>query len=311
MPARLKKLFVALTLGCAPMALTAQTAPAPAPVAPAPAPAVTTIDADPALWVLRDEDTTVYLFGTIHVLKPGLSWFDEGVRTAFDASDEVVLEMVMPDPRAMQALIQRLAITTGGPALPERLAPPRREAYLKALSSLGLPANVFDRTKPWFAATNLSLMPLIKLGYDPAQGAEAQITEAAKAAKKQIIGLETAEQQLGYFEGLSDGAQIALLNSTVEELPRIEPMIENMVGAWAAGDPDRLGTIMNEGLVETPEVAKALLTDRNARWAEWIDARMDKPGTVFVAVGAGHLAGADSVIAGLEKRKFRVTRVRY
>jgi uncharacterized protein len=307
MRARLTKLIAALALSSAPAGLPAQTAPDAPPAAAAPA----TVDADPALWVVRDEDTTIYLFGTIHVLKPGLSWFDEAVRSAFDASDEVVLEMVMPDPRAMQGLIQRLGITTGGPALPDKLTPPRREAYLKALSALGLPANVFDRTKPWFASTNLSLMPLIKLGYDPAQGSEAQITEAAKAAKKQLVGLETAEQQLGYFESLSDGAQIALLNSTVEELPRIEPLIENMVGAWAAGEPDKLAAIMNEGLTDTPEVAKVLLTDRNQRWADWIDARMDKPGTVFLAVGAGHLAGPDSVIAGLERHKLKVTRVRY
>ncbi|WP_315764217.1 TraB/GumN family protein [Sphingomonas sp. Y38-1Y] len=307
MPTRLKKLLIALGLAASPMSLSAQTAPQPA---PQPAPAAT-VDADPALWVVRDDDTTIYLFGTIHVLKPGLSWFDEGVRSAFDASDEVVLEMVMPDPQAMQSLIQRLAITTSGPALPDKLAPDKKAAYLKALSDLGLPANVFDRTDPWFASTNLSLLPLIKLGYDPAQGAEAQITAAAKTARKTVTGLETAEQQLGYFESMSDSAQIALLNSTVAELPRIQPMIENMVAAWAAGDPEKLGAIMNEGLTDTPEVAKILLTDRNQRWADWIDARMDKPGTVFVAVGAGHLAGRDSVIAALEKKKIKVTRVRY
>lgn len=306
MPDRLKKLLLALGLAASPTALSAQTTAA---TAPAAQPA--TVDADPALWVVKDADTTIYLFGTIHVLKPGLSWFDEGVKKAFDESQEVVLEMVMPDPQAMTALIQRLAITNGGPALPDKLAPDRKAAYLKALSDLGLPANAFDRTDPWFASTNLSLLPLIKLGYDPAAGAEAKITEAAKTARKTVTGLETAEQQLGYFESMSDGAQIALLNSTVAELPRMQPMIENMVAAWAAGDPDRLGAIMNEGLTDTPEVAKILLTDRNQRWADWIDARLEKPGTVFVAVGAGHLAGKDSVIADLEKKKLKVTRVRY
>lgn len=313
MPERLKKLLLALGLAASPAALSAQTAPAPAPApAPAAAPAQpATVDADPALWVVKDADTTIYLFGTIHVLKPGLSWFDEGVRKAFDASDEVVLEMVMPDMQTMQGLIQRLAITTSGPALPDKLAPDKKAAYLKALSDLGLPTNAFDRTDPWFASTNLSLLPLIKLGYDPAQGAEAQITEAAKTARKTVTGLETAEQQLGYFESMSEPAQIGLLNSTVEELPKLQSTIENMVGAWAAGDPEKLGAIMNEGMKETPEVAKILLTDRNQRWADWIDTRLEKPGTVFVAVGAGHLAGRESVIADLEKKKLKVVRVRY
>ncbi|HTG38670.1 TraB/GumN family protein [Sphingomonas sp.] len=312
MPKSWRKIAVALGLAVSPVALSAQAqqSPAPAP-AEAPATATATVDADPALWVLRDDDTTIYLFGTIHVLKPGLSWFDEGVRKAFDDSDEVVLEMVTPEPQAMQALIQRLAITNGGPTLPERLAPDKRAAYLAALGEMGLPANVFDRTDPWFASTNLSILPLIKLGYDPAQGAEAQITAAAKSARKPVSGLETAEQQLGYFESLPDTAQIKLLNSTVAELPRIQPMIETMVDAWAKGQPDRLATVMNDGLTDVPEVAQVLLADRNTRWAEWIDTRLDKPGTVFMAVGAGHLAGHDSVMAKLADRKLRAVRVPY
>lgn len=304
MPKSLRKFVIALGLAASPVALAAQT--------PPPAAAATaTMDADPALWMVRDDDTTIYLFGTIHVLKPGLSWFDEGVRKAFDASDEVVLEMVTPEPQAMQVLIQRLAITNSGPSLPEKLSPEKRKAYLAALGSLGLPANAFDRTDPWFASTNLSLLPLIKLGYDPAQGVEAQITAAAKTARKPVSGLETAEQQLGFFESLPDAAQIALLNSTVAELPRIQPLIESMIDAWAKGDPDRLAKMMNEGLNDSPEVAEALLTDRNTRWAEWIDTRLDKPGTVFLAVGAGHLAGRESVMAKLAERKLRAVRVPY
>lgn len=279
-----------------------------APQAEAPAPAP--IEARPALWEVSDEDTTVYLFGTIHVLKPGVSWFDDAVRKAFDASDELVLEMVTPDPKTMQVLIQRYAINTGGPALPEKLSADKRDAYLKALSSLGLPANSFDRTDPWFASTNLALLPIIKLGYDPAQGVDEKLNAAAKEAKKPVSGLETAEQQLGFMDAIPDKAQVAMLNSTVADMPRIQPMIETMVGSWSQGNPEQLAAVMNEGLREVPDVARILLTDRNARWAEWIDQRMDKPGTIFIAVGAGHLAGPDSVQAQLEKLKMKVRRVR-
>lgn len=268
-------------------------------------------DADPALWVVKDKDTTVYLFGTIHVLKPGLTWFDEAVRKAFDRSGEVVLELVMPEPAAMQALVMKEGVTADGPTLTEQLPVDKRAAYAKAVTDLGLPANAFDRMRPWFAATNLSLLPLQKLGYDPANGPEETITAAARAAGKPVIGLETAEQQIGYFAGLSQGAQVRFLTSTVEEVPRVATTMATMVRDWAAGKPEALAAQMNEDLKDSPEVAKVLLTDRNARWAKWVEARMARPGTVFVAVGAGHLAGAQSVVALLQRDGVKVRRVKY
>ncbi|WP_374945076.1 TraB/GumN family protein [Sphingomonas sp.] len=268
-------------------------------------------DADPALWVVKDKDTTVYLFGTIHVLKPGLTWFDEAVRAAFDRSDEVVLELVMPEPAAMQALVMSKGVSAAGPTLTEQLPADKRAAYTKAVVGLGLPATAFDRMRPWFAATNLSLLPLEKLGYDPANGPETAIADAAKAAGKPVIGLETAEQQIGYFAGLSQAAQVQFLTSTVDELPSVGSTMATMVRDWAAGKPEALAEQMNADLKDSPEVAKVLLTDRNARWANWVEARLARPGTVFVAVGAGHLAGAQSVLAVLGRDGIRVTRVRY
>ncbi|HEX8486275.1 TraB/GumN family protein [Sphingomonas sp.] len=301
-------MIVKSTLGACALFLALPACAGEAPQAPAPRAAN---DADPALWMVRDADTTVYLFGTIHVLKPGLTWFDEAVKTAFDRSDEVVLELVMPDPAAMQALVMSQGIRADGPPLTEQIPADKRAAYAKAVTDLGLPANAFDRMRPWFAATNLSLLPLQKLGYDPANGPETVITAAAKAAGKPVSGLETAEQQIGYFAGLSEGAQVQFLTSTVDELPEAQATMTKMVGDWAAGNPGALAEQMNESLKDSPEVAKVLLTDRNARWAKWVEARMARPGTVFLAVGAGHLAGASSVLAVLSRDKVKVTRITY
>ena len=278
--------------------------------APAAAPAATT-DADPALWVVKDDDTTIYLFGTVHVLRPGLSWFDEAVKTAFDASDEVVLELVMPDDATAQAAVMKHAVNTSGTTLTAMLPEDERAAYLQSLTNIGVPPAALDQYQPWFAATNLSIMTLMKAGYDANSGAEKVITAAAKEAGKPVSGLETMDQQLGFFSGLSKDSQIALLTSTVEELPNATKMTDDMVAKWGAGDPQGLGELMNESLRETPELSKVLLADRNARWAEWINTRMAKPGTVFIAVGAGHLAGNDSVQAMLAKRKLTATRVDY
>lgn len=268
-------------------------------------------DADPALWVVKDADTTIYLFGTVHVLKPGLGWFDEGVKAAFDKSDELVLEMIEPDPATMQGLIMKTALNPEGPTLTEKLPADKREAYAKAMTDVGVPAAALDRFDPWFAAVTLSIAGLPKLGYDPESGAERTLSVAAKAANKQVIGLETAEQQLGYFDALPEPLQVKFLISTVDDYPRMATELDKMIASWSAGDPEALGKTMNEELADTPELSKVLLADRNTRWAEWIEQRLQKPGTVFVAVGAGHLAGTESVQAQLAKHKLTVTRIAY
>ena len=276
------------------------------------APARAANDADPALWVVKGKQTTIYLFGTIHVLRPGLTWFDEAVKSAFDKADEVKLEIVMPDQATMQGLVQATGVAPAGtPPLTQRLPEGKRAAFAKAVTDLGLPANALDRFKPWLAATQLSVAPLSKLGYDSANGPEEVITEAAKQAHKPLSGLETPQQQLGFFGSLSDKAQLQFLESTVDELPTLDKQMASMVDEWARGDPEALAREMNDELKSSPEVAKVLLVDRNRNWAQWIKQRMTKPGTVFIAVGAGHLAGPDSVQAQLAKLGLKAERVKY
>ncbi|AJP74205.1 TraB/GumN family protein [Sphingomonas hengshuiensis] len=266
-------------------------------------------DADPALWVVRDADTTIYLFGTVHMLRPGMTWFDDGVRKAFDASDELVLELVMPPEAEMQALVAELGTTPGRPTLPEQLPPAAAARFRAALVEMGMAPDALDHAEPWLAATLLSSAPLRKLGYDDKDGAEQVLSAAAAQAGKPVIGLETARQQLGYFDTLPLPAQRALLVRTLEELPKAGEQIDAMVAAWSKGDPDALGALMNEDLDRSPELAQALLVNRNRNWAGWIQGRMEKPGTVFVAVGAGHLAGGASVQAELAKRGLKAERV--
>ena len=297
--------MIAKTLGAVALLLAT---PACAQTAAPPTPAAAS-DADPALWVVKDADTTIYLFGTIHVLKPGMTWFDEGVKSAFDQSDTLVLEMVQPDAATMQQLVMSKGMATDGVALPDRLPKASRRAYAKALAKLGLPAGAFDRTEPWLAATNLSIVPIMKLGYDVTNGPEKVLADAAAQGGKQVIGLETAAQQIGYFDDLSMPAQVQFLTATLDDMPNVPQEMAAMVADWAAGKPDALAALLNDDMKDSPEVKTTLLTDRNARWATWIHQRMATPGTVFVAVGAGHLAGDESVIADLA-RTYKVNAVR-
>lgn len=259
-------------------------------------------DADPALWVVKDEDTTVYLFGTVHVLKPGMRWFDEGVREAFDASDEVVLEIAKPDPQAIAALTAQLGTRGGPPFAPEVDA---------AAQKLGMTKGAIDKMEPWLAALTLSQLAVAKAGYGTDDGVEATLSSAAERAGKPVKALESVRGQLMLFDGLSGAAQSAMLDATVKELPEAGPRLERFVHAWGAGDAETVGAEMNRVAQASPEVAEALVARRNARWADWVAARMAQPGTVFVAVGAGHLAGKGSVQALLADKGLTAERVAY
>jgi uncharacterized protein YbaP (TraB family) len=298
--------LVALLLGSG---ADAQTSPAPVrmPATRHAAP----IPADPALWVVRDKDTTIYLFGTIHALQPNLGWFDSAVKTAFDASKQLVLEIPLPDPATARSVMLPLATDTSGVPLTQKLPVGERAAYAAAMTRLGVPPAALETFEPWFAAVTLSQMALQKAGFSAADGAEAALAAAATAQGKPITGLETLQQQLGYFHALPQVDQIDFLVSSVRDLDKFDGMITAMVDRWKAGDAAGLGALMNEDLTSQPMLYKVLLVDRNRRWAAWIDQRMKQPGTVFIAVGAGHLAGRDSVQAQLARYRLKAVRIRY
>lgn len=278
--------------------------------ATAPAPAVIPDDPDPALWVIKDDDTTIYLFGTVHLLKPGMTWFDEAVKDSFDASDELVIEMIKPDPAVMAKIVTDLAIDTSGVSLRDKLTAEDRADFEAVMTKFNLPVAAFDPLDPWFASVNLSLIPLMRNGYAADQGVDDELLSHAKARAITITGLETPEQQLGFFDNLPEDVQIRFLNFTVDTIADAADGMEQMVAEWANANVDALGALMNAGM-EDKILYDALLVNRNITWANWVGKRMEKPGTVFLAVGAGHLAGESSLQVFLEQKGLTVDRIEY
>ncbi len=264
---------------------------------------------DPALWAVSDADTTIYLFGSVHMLKPDAVWFDDEVRAAFDRSDTLVLEVAEEDPAKLAAIVAPMAANTSGQPTSAMLPPETRERYLAALKQYRIPAPAMDAVEPWLVAINLSIAPLEALGYRQDIGVEKTLETAARGAGKTVIGLETAQEQLGFFDRLPPRVQVAYLTTTVDELPKAEKEFAALMRHWLRGEPDRLARLMDDSIRSTPELAKPLLFDRNARWADWVAHRLDRPGTVFMAVGAGHLAGKGSVIDLLRTRGLAVRRL--
>ena len=273
-------------------------------------PPAATAAAKPAMWVVKDKDTTIYLFGTIHVLKPGINWFEGGIKQAFDSSSELIVEMVEPEPAVAQKSVLDKAIDKDGPALTKKLTPETATKYRAMMKNLGQPAEAFEMFEPWFISNLLVLLPVQKLGFDGELGADKVLMNAAKSSGKKLGELETMDQQLDFFDKMPEADQIAYLTSTINDADKMESELGKMLGSWVKGDPAGLDASMNEGMKDFPRMRKLLLADRNATWAAWINKRMAQPGTVFMAVGAGHLAGKDSVQNLLKSYRLKAKRVK-
>lgn len=267
-------------------------------------------DADPAMWVVKDKDTTIYLFGTVHALDGKRDWFNDEVKTAYDASKEVVFEILMPDAAKAQAAVMKLAVDTSGKGLSAQLSPEQAKKLGAELASVGAPGTALDQFEPWFAATQLAQIRFMKKGIKPEHGVEAKLREAAQKDGKTLGEVESFEWQMNLFDNLPKDLQLAMITGYLDELEKGDEMIDKMMDSWAAGDIDTLSGIMNEALSKSPQLSKLLLADRNARWADWIEKRMEKPGAVFMAVGAGHLGGKDSVQQFLAKKGLKAKRVK-
>ena len=265
----------------------------------------------PAMWVVKDADTTVYLFGTFHMLDGKRDWFNDEVKTAFDASDELVLEIVLPEnPAELQPLIMKHAVDPNGKTLTSKLRPEVMAKLDKELGTLGVPAAAMDKLEPWFVSMTLAAVGAGKLGLKPEHGPETILTRAARAKGKTVAAVETVEGQIKILDTMPEATQVAALTHTVETMSKLGETFTPMLAAWSSGDTDGLVKVMNKDMSNDPALYKAMLTDRNAKWADWIGARMEKPGTVFMAVGAGHLAGKDSVQDYLAKKGLEAVRVK-
>ncbi|HPU15255.1 MAG TPA: TraB/GumN family protein, partial [Polymorphobacter sp.] len=266
--------------------------------------------AAPAMWRVHDADTEVILFGTIHELPVTAVWQSPRLLEAFDAADTLVVEVDIPDdPYVVARAVESMGIQSGLPPLADRVPKDRRDMLFKAVNEAKLPIAALDRMRTWLAAISLSDRLIDAAGFDAENGADTLLMQRARAAMKPIVGLETIEQQLGYFDTLTEADQRKLLVATIDDMGTARADAEKLVADWLAGNIDAIGTNAEKELRTTPELLARLVQQRNARWAAWIEGVMKRPGKVFVAVGAGHLAGADSVQSMLEAKGIKVERL--
>ncbi|MDP1554902.1 MAG: TraB/GumN family protein, partial [Hyphomonas sp.] len=265
----------------------------------------------PAMWTLKDEDTTLHILGTVHLLRPDLDWRTDEIDAAIRSADTVVFEADTTSEQAGRELMKFFTsqgMFTDGTQLTSLLTPEETEQLKEALTQLNLPVEAIQPMRPWYAALNLSVMQMTGEGFDPAAGVEMKIEAEAKAHGATFVYLETVDQQLGEFAALDNCAQIDFLLMSAESLKQGTEVLDLLVSEWADGDAAGLGALMSSPEAFGSEAAyAALLTNRNARWAPLIADMLDEPGTRLIAVGAGHLVGEDSVIAMLRAEGYEVT----
>ena len=275
------------------------------------APAAEPAAASPALWKVADEDTTIYLFGTIHLLPKETKWRSPVFDQAAAGSDTLVVETVIDEknPAATMGELFKLAISPGLPPLLDRVPADKKDALATMIAKSGIPAQAFDRMETWAAAFMLLGVQFQGLGLDSSSGVESTLKKQFEEGGKSIGQLETNAEQLGFFDRLSEDSQRKFLVSVLDDTAAMKEQFGGMLDAWARGDVKAIGDSFNRDLAEAAELKDALLVRRNVNWAKWVKGRLDQPGTVLVAVGAGHLAGEQSVQAMLESQGVKVTRV--
>lgn len=267
-------------------------------------------EAAPAMWEVRDHDTTIYLFGAMHVLQPNVKWRTRAFDRAYARADKVWFETrADADPAEVQALVDRYGVDPQR-SLTEKL-PPRTVATLKAaLERDGGSLDRVDRLRPWAAAMMLSVLPMTQQGASVAAGADAAVTRQARVAEKPIATFETVEQQIRLFASLPEAVEVQYLDDVASETlspPRNGVALQS---AWLHGDMGRLGPLVVDVMKrDRPALYDTLLKRRNQAWAQALAAEMARPGVQLVAVGALHMAGDDGLPALMAARGFQVRRV--
>ncbi len=258
------------------------------------------------MWLVADGDTRIYMLGTMHALPAGTDWNEGKVAAAVGKADELMLELSPSQLAEAGEVFRELAPRKAPLAMRARLPAKALAGYraLEADEPLG-----GDGLDDWAVLVLMGQRVAARAELSPADGVEAGLTAAFQRAGKPIRGLESAKAQLMLFETLDPGAQRALLVRAAASADHAERDVIAMAAAWSRGDVDALAKIVNEDVDRVPAARKALLTDRNRRWSAWVEQRLNRPGTVLMAVGAGHLVGDDGVPTMLVAAGYKVVRV--
>jgi uncharacterized protein YbaP (TraB family) len=269
--------------------------------------------AEPAIWLVQGPGAKVYLFGTMHILPKNSVWFGPKIEAAFNDSQELWEEADIglgggqPPPDILARAVQP------GGDLWAKLPPAYADKFRDQLRRCHLPANVVATYRPWFATLIPGLCDVIAQGgatlTSGTNGPEGTLLSRAKADHKQLNFFETADQQFGYMADAPEAVQMKQLREAIDDGGTDQDDFKGMESNWAAGNLPAIDKIVADTKSKDPEFYATLFTQRNIRFAEKLLPLLHGTRTIFVAIGAAHLAGPDSVQAQLVQHGFTAKRL--
>ncbi len=258
------------------------------------------------LWEVKGKHNTIYLLGSVHMLKVADSALPAAALHAYAMCKFLVMELDLNGVGAESLLESGAELETlpEGQSLADAAGPQLYAKLLVRAQPLGLEPEILSHFQPWFAALMLQQFELAKSGFDPAAGVDEQFAVLAQADHKPIIGLETIDEQLGFFAHLSLEQQREFLRSTLQDSATAESEADAVVQAWQRGDTVKLEQLLREETNESPELYRLLTTERNRRWLPKITQLLNSDDNYLVIVGALHLIGHDGVIELLQRQGY-------
>jgi len=245
------------------------------------------------VWAIHGEHNTVYLAGSVHLLKAD----DAGLPSAFDLayshSRKLVMEIDLGNLNPLDAAgwMMEHGMLPGGTTLRERIGDARYQRVAGEASRLGMPAQLLGQFQPWVIGMQLLQMQYQQLGFEADAGVEQQLEHRAQADGKPVSGLETVAEQLAVLGGLSDDDQARFLDMIVGQLHDVGSDTQTVITAWRTGNAARLAGLLGDEYKSFPVLYRSLVSDRNRRWMPKIEQLLQEDQDAFVVVGALHLVG--------------------
>jgi uncharacterized protein YbaP (TraB family) len=258
------------------------------------------------LWSARSDKNTVYILGSVHVLREENYPLDERIEKAYLGSEKIVFEADMEEVSSPEIQMKMLSkgMYRDGSTLRQHISEKTYNLLKLKAQKTGMNMEQFDLLKPWLCAVTLSGLELKRLGFDPSRGIDVHFFTRARQDKKEMVFLESSSYQIDLISGLLEDNQEDLLKQSIKELNVIEEMSADLLNAWLNGDAQRMESIVSISLNEYPGIYDELFVQRNVNWVGRIEKLMSGDEDVLVIVGAGHLVGEKGVLAQLRQRGY-------
>ncbi len=264
-----------------------------------------------SMWQVEGKQNRVYLLGSIHLLREKDHPIPQAIYDAYRESEALYMELDMDDadPIADQMLANELGLIQGDGSLRDLLGP-ARYAEAEAHAELAqIPLQLLEKAEPWYAAIQVELIVLLRIGFNPLYGIESHLSEMARADNKEIVGLETIRQQLEFLDNLSADAQREMFMQTLADSSELAGLMDTLIDAWHKGDSGFLEESLLSDMQEHPELNNIIVVNRNLAWTEKIEELLTQDDDYLIVVGALHLVGKNGVPGLLQQRGYDVNQL--